>query len=491
MKSRLKDITVYISLALASLIIILPVLFYCMLSIPYADDFSNARSSMEYFNIYGSHFIGALHKVWDIWLTFQATYTGEFILSYFNAFARFGLTGMRVFNTVCILLLFASLLWLSYSFCKEGKKPWRLTLSVYLIVLFWITNNYINSEVYTWNTVICVYIIPITFILLGEAFYLEYVRTESKLWIGALICGLFIGGGAINVATLGCGLYLITAVYGLYQKGIKERFLTCVPLTFTIICTLFNTMAPGNFIRWGDDHEISVFKIFAVSTFNIIKRLLYLSVRTPFVAILLVLFIVIYGYGSFDYEKKLKYEHPILVGLMYVLAGGVVNFPFCLGYNVDSFVADLEDRSLFVQDLTVYIFVVVWMFYLAGYVRRKYQNFEINSVHIMFATLFCLTSVLLIFGYGGYEKMGTPYMICGIADGSAKDYADYQEQIMQQVCYGDNVETIYYDAATHARKNEIILGLRLSDDPDRWDWWHNAAIAAYYGKSVPMVVYND
>ena len=489
--SNKKATFVVVLLCIASMIMIIPVLYYSMLSIPYADDFSDARGSIEYYREYGNWLISALYRTKNFWVTFQGSYTGLFLVSFCNPYALGGLLGLRLYNTVCMSSFYTSLLYLVYVFCKSGEQKWLQTLSVYTIIVYWMTNNYIYSEIYTWNNVICIYVVPLIFVFAGEALYIEYVRRQGFWWIPASVCGFFIGGGTINIATLGCGLFLITAVYGIFQRDLLKSIRTYIPFAFTVVCTLFNTLAPGNFIRWDSDSGASLIRVAIVSVYSILKCITRISTTTPFIATLIILVIVAHKYGGFELEGKITYAHPLLVGVMYVTACGVVNFPYCLGNNLDRIGSTFEDRALFVQDVSIYLLTVLWIFYLAGYIRKRFARFEFEKIHATSAIVVCITSLLLIWGYDGFDNMGTPFMIRTIADGSAKDYAKYQEEIIDQIRYGDNVQTIYYDSAHHEKKHPIIRGLRLSDDPERWDMWFNNAIAGYFGKPVPIIVYND
>ena len=489
--SNRKTILFAVLLCLVSMTIIIPVLCYSMLSIPYADDFSDARGSLEYLGQYGNWLVAALYRTRNFWVTFQGSYTGLFLVSFYNSYATGGILGLRLFNTVSMASFYLSLLYLVYVFCKTGKRKWILTLSVYTVIIYWITDNYIYSEIYTWNNVICIYVVPLIFVFAGEGLYIEYVRRQGFYWIPASVCGFFIGGGTINIATLGCGLFLITVVYGIFQRNLIKSIKVYIPFVFTVVCTLFNTLAPGNFIRWDSDGDVSLIRVAIVSVYSILKCITRISTTTPFIATLIILVIVAHKYGVHELDGKITYAHPLLVGVMYVTACGVVNFPYCLGNNLDRIGSTFEDRALFVQDVSIYLLTVLWIFYFSGFIRKRFVEFEFGKIHAASAFVVCATSLLLIWGYDGFGNMGTPFMIRTIADGSAKDYAEYQEEIIDQIRYGDNVQTIYYDSAHHEKKHPIIRGLRLSDDPERWDMWFNNAIAGYFGKVVPIIVYND
>lgn len=473
------------------LIIILPIEYYCMLSIPYADDFSDARGSMAYFNEYGNYLVAGLVRAKDYWLNFHGAYSGMFLVSYLNAFARWGIVGMRIFNAVCMLLFFLTLFFLIGVFCNECKNNITLSIAVFLILIFWLTNNYMYSEVYTWNNVICIYVVPLIFVFLGEGFYIMYIRNQKYGWIPATICAILVGGGSLNVATIGCGMYLFTLYYCICQLKERDRIKTFAPFVTIVLATLFNTVAPGNFVRWGED-EVSIAKVLFTSFLNIPIRIWEASTTTPFIAILIVLFILVHKNIRVNLEGRLSYKHPLGVGTLFVLGCTMVNFSYCLGDRQESiFRKSFEDRAFFVQDVTIYLLIALYVFYFAGYIRRKYPDFEFGKLSYIRAVVLCITSLMLIYGHGGIKKLTTPYMICAIMNRSSHDYSDYQEEIMKMVENGDGVVRIEYDSINHARKDPFICGLGLTDDLSKWNGWHNSALAAYYGKTNVEITYND
>lgn len=475
------------------LAILLPIMYYSMLSIPFADDFGCARESIEYVNECGSWLLGALKGTGDYYIRFQGSYTGIFFMIYLNAFSRWGLIGLRIFNTLCILLFFVSLFILVAAFTYDEKKEWKnncaLALGIFLIILFWITNNYMYSEIYTWHNVIVIYIIPLIFVFLGEAFYIVYVRRQNNAWILASAMGILLGGGAINLATLGCGMYLFTTIYGLCQKEIKDKAKLIIPLASSIIGTLVNVFAPGNFARWGDEKETKILLICFASFGNVVTRLWYFITNTPFIVLILFMFIIAYKYTQYNFEGKLTYRHPIIFAVIEIVGCAIVDFPFALGYRVETLSNTFPDRAFFVQDVAIYLLTTIWVYYFAGYIKKNHSEFCVDRSHVIISIVLSFAFLALMCGNGKYENYTTPYMVRSILDGSAHDYSDYQESIMEMVSEGDDDVIIYYDTNNHAINDKFIRGLRLSDDVDRWDYWRNAAMAHYYGKRSVQVFY--
>lgn len=477
-------------LVMMSLVMIIPIEYYCMLSVPFADDFGAARSSVEYYNKYGSYLLAALIRTKEYWFGFQGSYTGLFLMIFLNPYARWDLPGLRIVNALCVLLLLVSLFVCVAVLFKNSRNRWTVTLAGYSIVLYWITNNYMNSEMYTWNNVIYIYTVPLMFCFFGVGAYIEYLRNRQYEWIIALLCGIIAGGGTINIAIFTCSLYMIVFLFGIFQGQIRKSVRFATPFAITVLCSLFNTFAPGNFVRLGDSPNI--WKVLLSSFLNVLKRMGYFSVKTPFIALIIVFFIILYTTLDVSFEGVVKYEHPLLVGLMYILICTAVNLPYCYGAHNESIRNILEDRTYYVQDIAIYSFTVLWLLYLVGYIRKKNVVMEFKNYHISMIAAFLIAAFLLAFGSNGYDNITTSRMIKSILDGSAVRYAGYQEEILNQVRDGNNIEIIYYDCNKCPRRDPLIKGLRLADDPDRWDMWYNRSMAKYFGKTVaPIVVYDD
>ncbi len=462
-----------------------------MLSIPFADDFSCATETLMYVQEKGNYLSGALYGTRRYWMEFQGSYTGIFFMLYLNAFARWGLVGLRLFNAACMLAFFVSLYVLTDRFVKDSEHNSVSTMAIFFIVLFWNTNNYIYSEVYTWNNVIVIYIIPFIFLFLGEAFYLDYLREQNHAWLTAAFLGIAIGGGTINIATLGCGLYLLTAIYGILQNRVKNKFKLVLPVIIAIISTLANVLAPGNFIRWGDGSRVNPLSVFETSFLNIIKRFWQLCIGTPFIVLVMIMLILVYKWARYSFDEKLTYKHPIMFALLLIFGATLVDFPYALGIKAQSVDTVFEDRALFVQDITIYILMTLWVFYFAGYLRAKWPQLEFGKSHGVLIALTLCANILLLIGGGKIFELTTPYMIQSIINGSAHDYSDYQEEIMEMVEHGDDDVVIWYDSNRCPPKDRIILGLRLGDDEERWDYWRNTAMANFYKKKSVKVIYDD
>ena len=148
-----------------SLVIILPILYYSMMSIPYADDLTNAGMGKKYLEQYGSYFLSGLANIRYSYINWQGSYTAAFLVAFLQPVLRGWVHALRICNTACNALLFCTFFFLAYEFVAlvgYDRLIDRVEISLYLYVffLFCITNNYMNNEIYTWFTVMAVYVIP-------------------------------------------------------------------------------------------------------------------------------------------------------------------------------------------------------------------------------------------------------------------------------------------------------------------------------------------
>lgn len=481
-----------ILLAVGIMAIILPVVYYCLLSIPFSDDFSNAQISLEYMNKYGGFIKGGFEATRDKWLEFQGTYTGIFLMYGFNPYARWGMFGLRIFNAIGMLLFYVGLLKLTWVFCKTRKNHILLTLWVYMILVFWITNNYMYPEVYTWNTVICIYMAPFAFLLFGVAEYIEYARKGGYRCLGACLCAFFMGGAPINLATLGCGLFFLVTFYYYSRTDIKKRKYLLIPFLGAIVSTLLNVLAPGNYMRW-DAYEIetNVFAVIWASFYNVISRICQMVLTRPFILTGVVMFVIIFSYAENIEELQYKSYHPVLIAALFIVACTIVNFPYFLGGKIQNTRHIIENRAFFVQDMTIYILMVIWLFYLAMYLHQNHPDFSLERSHYILVAILGISSLVLVTnGFDKEDELTTPYMMKRIADGSAHAYSDYQESIIKIVQDSEDDECIiYYDDENYEKENPIIIGLRLLDDRHLEDGGRNKYMAHFFGKNNIRIVY--
>lgn len=472
------------------IVIIVPLLYYCMLSLPFSDDFANARHARDQFLKSGSYITASVDYTKYLWLNWQGTFAGIIPMLWFNAYYRWGLTGLRITNTVGTGLFFAALINLVRVFCKPSKYRLSLTLWISFILLLCMVNNQMYSEIYTWNTCIYIYIIPCIFMLLAETEHIEYIRNQKSEWIIASICGFIAGGGPINMATLACGLCLFTTAYGLVWLGVKIHIRAFAPFIASILGTLLNVLAPGNFVRWGEGEKLSIIRVAYVSFLYVFKRIWDLSTRTPYILVMIVLFLAVHQYATFSLNNRLSYKHPVFLAALFLISCAVVYFPYLLGVRVQNLDFVVENRALFVEDLGIYLLSTVWVFYLAGFVRQKFPKLIFDDSHYLIIVAICSLFIFMFYGYGLHDEFATPYMIRTIVDGSARDFADYQENIINEIAENkDENVAVVYDLSHYPIRNKMIIGLWLSDDPDRWDYYNNRTIAAYYGKDTVDVEY--
>ena len=153
-------------------------------TLPVNDDFSNSlmwkgvSSGKEYWEI-------SFGQMSNIYMTWQGTYTGNLILYSVGAFYRWGVSGIRIFAVINIILFLGALFYLTYMVMAYvvKVKTWFYVGIVYGVLdicFFW---TRIHSEFFYFHTASCMYTIPLAMgaVSIGMALK-EIMGGEKELW---------------------------------------------------------------------------------------------------------------------------------------------------------------------------------------------------------------------------------------------------------------------------------------------------------------------
>ncbi len=470
--------------------LLFPIIYYSMCSIPFADDFSNASNMKE--NLVNAGRLTATLKTLD-WQynTMGGTWASSFIVNLFMHISE-GLIWFRICILFSNLLLFVALLYLSYVIysCYMNKLVMDVTaLPVFSFFVWWLTNNYQNTEMYTWYTVQGEYILPVALICYGAASYIRYVRLDGKGRVPAFFCFCFASGCALNIIVLGVGvLFMITLEAVMRKKEVS--FFNIVTVLFAVIGAIISAVAPGNFNRYGSE-EYNITGAVLGTLASVLYRMRYLITKTPYLVMLIVLFILLYKKQTNANQIDHRAKHPVCMLIICFLAVFLVDYPYVLSRQIDGFREILfEDRAYFVQDFTIYLISIVLVVYFADYIKRVKPEWIIaNRVSMISIFVGLVLSAVVIF-INGFSQITSVYMWKQILTGRAHMYARYQEEIMDAIrgAEGDIV-SIEYDVNVAPSKEKFIRGLQLSDVEGEWPWWRNCAVARFYDKEKVTLQY--
>lgn len=493
-----KTITVFIITIIA--IIIIPILIVSCMSIPFADDYSYASNVREDAEVFGSTMAALFTRVWAEYITYEGGMFKVFMMNLGSLpLLKGGVVGLRIYILCCHIVFFGTLLWfLSTIFNARviREKRYNIVLALYAIMVFWIVNNKMNYEMYTWALIQSAYVVPVVFMMLGLGLYVKYRNASErngKYYFYCISSAFFMfvtGGSPLNVVVLGCGLLFIACYYEIIEKGYDKR--DWIIIGSALLGAIINILSPGNAGRHGSDWGVELFyKSFIVSLLHVIKKIGALTMETPFLPLCLLVFFILYKGTAYDNEEKISYDHPAAVAGLFLLGAALVSWPYTFGNGITGLV-DYEGRVEWVSDITVYALLLVWMVYFVKYIKKRVIRVEvIDGARIRFlciGILIVFSGVLIV--SRGMENYTTVYMLKSIENGSLKKYSEYQEMIIGEIEKGEGDIYIRYNRDEVEKKNPVIAGLRLCDDPnDTGLFWRNCAIARFYEKQNVFIEY--
>ncbi|MBR1797011.1 MAG: hypothetical protein IJ757_03225 [Clostridiales bacterium] len=399
--SRFKECLKYIVVIAIAVIIAFPHLIMTTYAIPGADDFSCANAVSIYrenHNMVAS----AIAYTRDVYYTWQGTYTGEFIMG-MEPSVRESFTAIRVILFLSVVLFAASLIMLVYIICKRffGLSSSK-AIAVSLLAEFTAFNISVTGELFSWYTGMAVYTIPLIAVLFCLAFsIISYYDGKLIYAILASVFGVIGAGGSLEVVGFGCmALLVLLVVYTMGIKNIKANIrrliFLYVPFVLTVAGALFNTLAPGNFVRQESMTNSGSFKTALITSFlNFNTHVSFILTTYILPLVLLVVFIICI---CSDSKISIDGSKLVLAVIGAVVIPVVTIFPVILGYgsyNVDAYIS--SSRVIYIFDLVISLSLIILDGILALYLKELLRRNNINAKEQMHKYLILVIALLLVF----------------------------------------------------------------------------------------------
>lgn len=475
-----------------TIIMIIPILIYAGLSMPAADDFTNAVSTMEYWNKYPNSLIAAAVKTFDLYFDVGGYYFSAYLNFFFVPILRFGINGIRVFNVLTHIFFFFSAYYMVASFTNYVLRGnLKLKWLLFVLFLFSLINNYCNSEIYTWYCVMVAYVLPLAFMFIMVGLFIRSCYTGNILVLMlASVIGFLVSGATLNTVALNCEIIFLIGLYLYFVLGRKRDAL--IISSFVLTGAIVNAIAPGNFARHElTSHDYSLWMPIVNAVFITLKLLVKKILFTWFVPIFVAVFILIYNYCDLRTINVEVYS-PIRVFLLFFIGVSLVNFPVVFGYSADG----LPDRCVFVQDVAVYLFGFLWVINLVGWFKNKYgyESIHLELIRSYYdkimthklgwvAKVICLYYVIVLF----CVPMTTIQMIYSIENNTLKDYIIYEQDILNEIESSNN--EVIGIKRSYKLSSRFMMDLGLSEDSSNWV---NKSMCLFYNKKEISVNYiND
>ena len=354
-------------------------------------------------------------------------------------------------------------------YCKIEIHPVYLTALILVPLLSY--RDY--HEIYGFYSAAMSYLLP----LIGTEYCIVFLikwaeRRKPAYFCLSLLFSVLMTACVLEVTGFGmwCFLILILSDYSVNRK-INKGF-TMVFL-FSLMVSLINTMAPGNFVRYGmsENNKLQIGEA-VLSCFRamFLELKFYYSNATFLIAGLLAFII-----GT-KLSINLKNNSNILIYIIvtFFLLPAITVFPVELGYK--EFDNDLPNRCMFPFDLAVIMFNTVLLMTAGSIAKKKITAFNTSGNVVPIGIALSLI-LLLAFLSDGPDRSLAIEIAENAVDGDMVTASYYQKQMYEQIRTSEEQDvTVSYNVAHKPGNTE----LNISEDPHALE---NHKIAVYFGKS--------
>jgi hypothetical protein len=433
------------------------------------DDYSN-MSRLFYEGLGTESLIRiAWKEMMSVYQTWQGTFSGAFV-TFWTLGAAYGNVKTARLMLFGVLILFFTALWLIAGMIvkfvfRDRNYVWEMFIYSTLIIVG--IGSCSPAESLYWLTGACMYTIPFALSVYGAIMYLKYFQERKSGWlISAGVIGFLASGGVLQVTALVNAAYLL--IFCKYVISRNWRWKDIIPFVMCLTGALINVCAPGNYLRHDvvTQEKINLIRIILYTLYSVLMRLVYLLQNGLLLAAMLVIVV-----GILMSKKQLVKcsWNPLWMGIIGFCTVLLSVFPVALGCNN----VVKSDRSIFLIDLSLVIFLIVWMFYIAIWIRNRYGvNLKPDMkpwvyVAVSFGVLSNLATVSL-------SNIVVCEMITEQFDGTLSAFAKDQEYMISQI---ENSKERDIVVLTDGISTDLLLGIGLEPEAD---YWGNVAVASYY-----------
>lgn len=481
---------------------LLPLFFISKYDHPSADDFTYGfLTSQMWRNTHsiGRVFEAAVQQTNIIYHTWQGSFSAVFLMSLQPAI--FGESLYKWAPLFLITCFIASSSFFLYVVMRKymGASSTDYIITSFLLMLASVQFAYSPVESFFWYNggIYYTFFYSIALILIGLV--LLEPKTHRKFLkflccIFAPILAFFLGGGnyttALSVVLI---LFFLTGYDAMHKN--KRGILSAIVFLFCFASFIISVLAPGNQIRQatvGSPNAVkAIILSFIYGTYSICNA-------TTLPVVILWIFLTPFLY-RIARNSKYSFLHPILFCLIMFCLYCAQATPtlYALGIN-------LPERLIDIIYYSYYIFALMTLFYLLGWVSRKLKNirwkeslpsaidafFQKSRAYethftIVMAVLFVLSCVGLCNvskGQDGKAKFShLPSSICAvqsILSGEASGY-DREENLRMSLYHNNNLLEVEVDPLTF--QPYLLYETDITENPQDW---RNVALAKYYGKKL-------
>lgn len=474
-KYNFRSIVYYAIIALLTV----PTYILCFYALPCSDDFITATGIREQLEL-GETYLGiAWRNTQSYYVSWGGFYFAVFLNFFISPFARAGIWGIRIFICIVHLLWYSSLYWLCavalrFFFKINSRKQ---ILSIYVLLLFAFTNIEVHVETMTWYTGMVAYVLVVVCMIWGIIFFLNGLESGKLIWIvGASVIGFLVSGGALNIAAMNCGIYLILTLFGcLYIR--RKVYFIC--FGSSLIGALINACAPGNFMRHNG--SVDIYQILCAvkgSAFQTWEQLQVFFFETPYMLVLILLLFL-----ALQFKEKGSFQYPmpgIVTGIL-IIGCIVVNFPVYLGYE-----GYYPGRCCWVQDCVIFLGTFFVTFYWAGWLKCHGLQVKMSNEFVWYMAICCSLFFCSLGRTMPLDNYPTVNMLKQLTNGNIREVEQYWVSVMDEVEESKERDVVIERARRKSSSYIMDPAIYASKED-----YTNSVMAQYYGKDSVILWENQ
>ncbi|MBQ9926573.1 MAG: hypothetical protein IJO65_01225 [Lachnospiraceae bacterium] len=481
--SKYKRAFKIITYCLVNILMCLPSIIITLYTYPVQDDFYNTTVILAEIAQGKNAFCAAWSKAINGYTTYSGYYFSLFLTYFTDAIVQCDVWGIRIVQFVMSICFYLVVCWFIYSVTKKvmlysTECAWQVTS--FFVVCITCLYYYSEHEDFYWFCASVIYLIPIICIMLGSILLIYAITYNSRiLLIPVVLLGFLSGGSVLNIAALGCILFVMIAYWGIVVK--KRIMISLVGSIPMVLGGIINVVAPGNFVRKGS--AISGDEVFAVlkGTFQytIERYELFLTKFPLFPAILIILFLLLLHTDCSKY--KYKFYVPILFTTVNFLSIMIIIFPVALGYGMDVYV--LMERSNFISDFAIYFFAFLTLFYWRGWLAVKYPKMVIKGRAMIVMYIAIIGISCLVFMKIDIREIVPIRLARELISGRIKNYAEWNVSIIEEMKNGEG-DIVKIETSDLEDKTCLINPKFYYGEYNYEEEFANRSMAKFFGKKA-------
>ncbi|MBQ3671745.1 MAG: hypothetical protein II921_09785 [Treponema sp.] len=459
-----------------SLLVVLPFFYALKYSLPSADDFSYMALTK-----YSEHnrFVASVLLAVSSYKNWGGGWLGTFFQIFVLSFHQFGIGGLHVLLSVCMMFFLCSLYFLCRTICVNFFRV-RYYVVFYFLVLLVGFNAVSPRESLYWAVGSTGYIVPFSFAFCALSFLVKYLFSRKNIYyVLMIVFGVIVCSSTLPAAGLINATYLLYAV-GQMAKNKKTELRAVLPFLLVFAAALIIALAPGNFVRHSffSKDGMHFFNVCG-STLIVLVRLLKNLLKNSFLfmGMACLFFFVLIRKRTDEKEKSIAFS-PFFSGIIFLVLCYVFLFPVQLGYGGNR---ASPDRIEFMMYFIIAIFAYTFTIHLAFWCRTHFHTY-INYDCIPFVVVLMLCFFLVEIHALEVRKHFWVIAVKELSDGTMKAF--YEEGQKALVILRSTTDKNVVISGKKV-ESKILNSIALRNDPHDWV---NKAVANFYGKEA--VVYN-